>query len=121
MKVFKRFAGIAVSITGLCLGAVVNAEDFKPILTEGEFQELVVGKRMYLNDNYVTVEKNGRVEGKFGGKQLKGAWEWRDQYWCRTLTTHSKDTDCQTWSVNGNQFLVTRERGKGKAFTYTTK
>ncbi len=121
MTVLNRFAAIALSISAVTVGAAVYAQDFKPIKTEAEFQKLVVGKRMYLDENYVTVKKNGSVEGKFGGKQLKGAWEWRDEYWCRTLTTHSKNTDCQTWSVSGNQFRVARDRGKGKAFTYVAR
>ena len=63
----------------------------------------------------------GLGTGKFGGKKLAGAWAWRDGYWGRTLSTHSKNTDCQLWTINGKQHSVTRERGKGKGFVYLEK
>ncbi|WP_425043752.1 hypothetical protein [Primorskyibacter sp. S87] len=94
------------------------AGDFARITSESEFNSLVVGKKLTLDENYVTVKKNGTLKGKFGGKTLKGNWAWRDGYWCRTLTTHSKNTDCQLWTVSGNQHKVTRDRGNGKTFTY---
>jgi hypothetical protein len=117
------FKTLAIAGTfGLSLSASdVRASDFKRVTTEEEFRTLVAGKKLYFNENYVTARKNGKVTGKFGGKTLKGAWAWRDGYFCRTLTTHSKDTDCQLWAVNGNQHKVTRKRGKGKQFVYTTR
>ena len=82
---------------------------------------MVVGKKLYLDKNWVTAKKNGKLAGNFGGNALKGAWAWRGGFFCRTLTTHSKNTDCQLWTVNGKQHKVTRERGKGKGFTNTEK
>ena len=111
-----------VTIFGASFLAVsAHAAEYELITTKADFDSLVVGKKLYIDDNHVTIRKNGSIKGKFGGKQLKGAWEWRDGAWCRTLTTHSKNSDCQQWEVNGNQFRVTRERGKGKQFIYVTK
>jgi hypothetical protein len=115
-----RFALIlaAFSVSGIIGVAPLVAEEFKRITTEAKFNQLVVGRKLGFNDSYFIIKKNGTLKGKFGGKALKGNWAWRDGYWCRTLSTHSKNTDCQVWAVSGDKFYVTRERGKGKSFTY---
>ncbi len=114
------FRSIVVAI-GLAVSSPLLADNLKPITTEAEFRAQVVGKKLRFGDDYVTARANGQVVGNFGGKALKGAWAWRDQYWCRTLTTHSKNTDCQAWETNGKTFRATRGRGKGKSFEYTLK
>jgi len=98
-----------------------SGDGFTRISTEDDFRKHVVGKKLMLDDNYFTINKNGTLKGKFGGKSLKGNWAWREGYWCRTLTTHTKNTDCQLWTVNENQHRVTRARGKGKGFTYLSR
>jgi len=117
---------LAITVVALTLSAMVATSamagsGFKRITTENEFIQLVVGKKLYFNKDYFTIRKNGSLKGKFGGKTLKGNWAWRDGYWCRTLATHSKNTDCQLWEVEGNQFQVTREFGKANSFIYTRK
>ena len=97
------------------------ADGFTRITTEAEFRQHVAGKKLMLGDNWVTGQKNGSLKGNFGGEKLKGAWAWRDGYFCRTLTTHAKDTDCQKWEIRGKESRVTRDRGKGKMFIYTSK
>lgn len=97
------------------------ADDFTRIETEAEFRKLVVNRKLTLGENYATFKKNGKVTGEFGGAKLDGAWAWRDGYWCRTLTTHSKNTDCQLMEISGNQLRGTRSRGKGQSFVYQIK
>ena len=97
------------------------AADGVRITTEAEFRKAVVGKRLTIEDNWFKINSNGSLRGKFGGETLKGAWAWRDGYFCRTLTTHSKNTDCQLWLVDGKAHNVTRARGKGNSFTYIAK
>ena len=119
MKTFL-ITGIALALALGTSGSAV-ADTFKPINTEAAFREQVVGKKLMFGKDYVTARANGKVVGNFGGKALQGAWTWRDQYWCRTLTTHAKNTDCQTWETDGKVFRVTRQRGKGKSYDYTLK
>jgi len=109
---------VALTLSAMLATSTLAGSGFKPITTESEFNQLVVGKKMNFNQNFFTIKKNGSLRGNFGGKALKGNWAWREGYWCRTLVTHSKNTDCQLWEVEGNQFRVTRERGNGKSFIY---
>lgn len=110
---------IPLAVTLCATAGAALSDEFRQITTEAEFREMIVGKKLWLNDNYAISRKNGRVSGKFNGKTLKGAWEWREEYWCRTLTTVSPGTDCQTWEADhAGKFRVTRARGTGKTFTY---
>jgi len=116
---FSTKAAVAAAFLA-CLPALANADAVR-ITTEAEFREAVVGKRLTIDDNWFKINKNGSLRGKFGGETLKGSWAWRDGYFCRTLTTHSKNTDCQLWLVDGKAHNVTRARGKGNSFTYMSK
>ncbi|MEP6018059.1 MAG: hypothetical protein ABJ251_06205 [Paracoccaceae bacterium] len=111
---------IAVGVT-LAFSVPAHADGFKRITSEAEFLQKAVGKKLWLDDNHFTARKNGQLVGKFGGERLKGAWAWNGQFWCRTLSTHTKNTDCQTWETDGKTFRITREQGKGKSLDYTTK
>jgi hypothetical protein len=122
----KTTSKLTITIAALGLFAMTGASalagsGFKRITSESELNQLVVGKKMFLDKNYLTIKKNGSLSGEFGGKTLKGNWAWRDGYWCRTLLTHSKDTDCQVFEIEGNQLRGTRERGNGKSFVYVIK
>ncbi|WP_299730175.1 hypothetical protein [uncultured Tateyamaria sp.] len=115
--IFKATA-LAVALAS---GTPALADGFKPILTEDAFRTQVVGKRLLHGEDHMTFRANGQLAGNFGGKRLKGGWAWRERYWCRTLTTHSKNTDCQTWETDGRTFRVKREFGKGGGFEYTLR
>ncbi len=117
---------LAVTIVALGFFAMTGTSalagsGFKRITTENEFSQLVVGKKLHLGKDSFTIRKNGSLKGNFGGNALKGKWAWRDGYWCRTLISHSKNTDCQVWEVEGDRFRATRERGKGRSFIYIRK
>ena len=105
----------------LAFAAPALAQDFKTISSEAEFLEKVAGKKLWFDGNHVIARKNGQLVGRFTGERLKGVWEWRGKFWCRTLTTHAKNTDCQTWETNGTIYRVTRQKGSGRSFEYTTK
>ncbi|MQY42786.1 hypothetical protein GG681_09040 [Epibacterium sp. SM1969] len=52
-----------------------------------------------------------------GGKKLDAVWQWREGYWCRTLSSHSKNTDRQLMEISGDQLRGARSRGTSKGFT----
>ncbi|WP_299373058.1 hypothetical protein [uncultured Tateyamaria sp.] len=114
----RLFSSLAL-VAGLLCAPGFAAADFKAITTEADFRTLVVGKKLKFNKDHFVIRRNGKLSGNFGGKALKGNWAWRDGYWCRTLTTHSKNTDCQLWETDGATFRVTRSKGTGQSFEYT--
>lgn len=89
------------------------------ITTSEQFSQMIVGKRLrHKESNWLVIAADGTMSGAFGGAALEGTWQWEGQYWCRTLTTIRPGSDCQTWSVNGNEITITRERGAGEAANY---
>ncbi len=55
---------ISAFTTAMLLAALPStAEEFKRISTEQDYQKLVVGKRWYLGDGYVTSKRNGKLTG----------------------------------------------------------
>ncbi|MEO9897914.1 MAG: hypothetical protein ABJD13_13055 [Paracoccaceae bacterium] len=118
MNNFSRCVAVGVALT---FAVPAHAEGFKRITSEAEFLQKAAGKKLWLDGDHVTARKNGQLVGKFGGERLKGVWAWRGQFWCRTITTHTKNTDCQVWETNGKAFRITRQKGKGRSLEYTTK
>ena len=114
MKIFGLVAA--------CLFAVLTvgtaSAEFKRITNEADFRANVVGKTLWLDKSFFTIRRRGKLDGTFDGVKVKGVWEWRDGYWCRTLTEPRQNTDCQHWEQDGKNFRVTREKGKGRGFTY---
>ncbi len=88
------------------------------ITTEEDFREKIVGKKFTLKKNWFVINEDGTMEGNFAKKPLKGTWNWEEQFWCRTLTTHNKNTDCQEWRLTPIGARVARDKGKGKVFVY---
>ncbi len=89
------------------------------ITTLEQFNRLIVGKRLrHAESNSITINSNGTLSGDFGGNTLEGTWNWEGRYWCRTLTTIKPGTECQAWSVNGNEITIVQERGTGGTATY---
>lgn len=116
-----KFMSAVLFVACAAVPATLSAQDFKWIKTEAEFKSLVVGNKLWIEQNHVTVRANGSLTGKFGGQRLRGVWEWRGDYWCRTLTTHATNTDCQKWETDGTVFRATRAKGKGRSFVYSLK
>lgn len=119
-KVLNMILKLAV-VSMFMLSGSAYAESFKRIKTENQFKQLVVGKKLRFDKNYVTIKKNGHWSGKFWGEKLSGVWEWKNGYWCRTIKKNSYPADCQTWSHRGKEFKLTREKGKGRSFIYVRR
>lgn len=74
---------------------------------------------LMIDDNHYTIRADGTFDGQFGGKPMTETWKWKRKFWCRQLTTHSKNYDCQVWLADGNKFTIIREKGKGKTAVLT--
>ncbi len=117
----KLFAALTASVFAVTSFTQPVLGQGTRITTEAEFGKSIVGKRLNFGKDWVTIQRNGKLRGNFGGNATRGVWEWRDGFWCRTLTKPRQNTDCQTWEAVDGGFKVTRDRGKGRSFTYTLK
>lgn len=68
-------------------------------------------------------KSDGTIEGDFGGKKLKGTWEWSDTYFCRTSTLGNMDLghDCIVIDVTDYQIRLTLQKGSGMSVVYDKK
>lgn len=118
----KTILALLASVVLITAGLASTAAAGEPtrIKTAAQFNKLVVGKVLKIDENHYTVHADGTFDGQFRGKPMAGTWKWKRKFWCRQLTTHSKNYDCQVWLVDGNQFTIIREKGKGKTAVLTT-
>lgn len=119
--IYKHLFALAFSAATLVVGGPATADTFTRIQTEADFKKQVTNRKLLQGDNTVTIRKNGKFAGVFGGTKYKGVWQWRDGFWCRTLTSPQENTDCQVIEVGGGQMRLTRQRGKGKVQIYSFK
>lgn len=63
----------------------------------------------------LNVEPDGRITGKAFGRNVTGAWDWRDGYFCRDLNwgNTSLEANCQEVKVSGRMVRFTSDQGKG--------
>jgi|GEM_PF-2594870 len=95
-----------------------KANESARIDTKEKLLSEIAGKKLILEGNWVVVNANGTLEGIFGEKPVKGTWEMKDGYWCRTLQSPAQNSDCQIYRLTPNGLIVTRNKGKGKSATY---
>ncbi|CUH81036.1 hypothetical protein TRM7557_03192 [Tritonibacter multivorans] len=119
--IFKHLFPLAFATAVLAPAAPALAESFTRIETDAAFKKQVANRQLLQGENTVTIRKNGKFSGVFGGTKYKGVWQWRDGYWCRTLTAPQENTDCQMIEVGGGKMRLTRQRGKGKVQIYSFK
>lgn len=62
------------------------------------------------------VEPDGRIEGRAFGRDVSGAWNWRDGFFCRDLNWGSTELgpNCQEVLVSGRLVRFTSDEGSGR-------
>ncbi len=111
----KKFLALA------CLAAFAATPllaEFKQVRTEAEYIEKFVGKTLVDPDgNTFRVTADGKLTGKLtNGDKVRGAWKWNRRFWCRNVIVGGRElgTDCQKIEVDGNQYRLTRKKGRGE-------
>jgi hypothetical protein len=90
------------------------------ITTEQQFMDTVAGKSAANQLAEVSIHRDGRVTGVSDGQPFAGTWEWRDGFWCRTITEPvAVPEDCQVWEIRDGLLIITRDRGQGSQLRYT--
>lgn len=106
---------LATSMIAALVAAGVNAAGMKRIKKEADFTAVIVGKKMEKGKDWVQINADGTLNGSFGGRKAKGAWNWQKGFFCRNIILGGKTlgSDCQIVQSDGSQAEFIREQGKG--------
>ncbi|WP_075590172.1 antibiotic biosynthesis monooxygenase [Labilibacter marinus] len=98
-------------------------ETWKRVTTKEEYLELCA-------DNYYgdaggssVASKDGKISGSFGGKELKGTWEWKGEFFSRTSTLGDMDLgyDELLIEVTDTKMRLTLDKGNGISIVYNSR
>ncbi|MCY4180626.1 MAG: dihydrodipicolinate reductase [Litoreibacter sp.] len=96
--------------------APLSAYAFEKIDTKDKFLSLVEGKTLRLTGIKVQVTPSGEITGRAFGRGVKGAWNWQNGYFCRSLYWGNRDLgqNCQEVRAEGSKVRFTSDRGEGQ-------
>ncbi|MEM8630537.1 MAG: dihydrodipicolinate reductase [Pseudomonadota bacterium] len=75
----------------------------------------VLGKELKRFGIVVRVTEDGQITGTGFGRPVRGAWNWQDGFFCRSLYWGQRDLgpNCQEVRVNGEMIRFTSDLGNG--------
>ena len=120
----KAYLVITALLLTACAGPTVVAppQAFNGQITNQAEFSTIVGRRLTLGDDFVVINADGTFAGNYGGVETFGTWEFRDGYFCRTVTQGPSGPDpenCQINILQGNTLTVKPDRGAGRTVVYT--
>ena len=107
---------IVAAFAALLLSGEVVAEGFKTITDRDNFVNFVSGKDLTRFGITLNVSPSGEIRGRAFGRDVTGAWQWANGYFCRDLYYGSQDLgpNCQVVQVNGDTVRFIADRGAGQ-------
>ncbi|WP_424990698.1 dihydrodipicolinate reductase [Fluviibacterium sp. S390] len=117
-RVFAWIAGVSVSLV-----ATAAVADYSRITDKRTFAEMVAGRQLTRLGIELTVTPGGDIRGSAFGKQVSGAWEWQNGYFCRDLVWGERDLgfNCQEVALKGRALKFTSDRGAGPSASLTLR
>jgi len=105
------FAALALST----LLAVPAAAESERISSRDAFVSLVQDRALTRLGITLNVFPDGQITGRAFGTVVRGAWSWKDGYFCRTLFfgTQNLGDNCQVVEKRGAALRFTADQGKG--------
>lgn len=99
-----------------CGFAPASAVAFEKINSREDFIEAIEGKDLKIAGISVNVTPAGQIKGRAFGIKVRGEWQWRDGYFCRSLYWGRRDLgpNCQEVKVDGDTIRFTSDRGAGE-------
>lgn len=112
----QALAATALGMAAVMPGDAVADPKMSKVSERAEFERLVVGRDLTIFGIRVTVTPDGAIDGRAYGQPVKGAWRWRDGYFCRELSWGERDLgpNCQEVRVNGKTVRFTSDKGTGR-------
>jgi hypothetical protein len=114
MSSFARTLALALlSLTA----APAMAEGFKPVTAKSEFVDLIDGRQLTRLGIRLTVSPAGGIQGRAFGQDVRGAWRWQGNFFCRDLAYGDTELgpNCQQVLVKGDTVRFVADQGKGQS------
>lgn len=118
----KRWTVLATLGVALLMSPV-TAHAFEKIESRTDFVSLVNGKALTRFGIKLDVTDQGAIIGRGFGRDVKGAWDWQGDYFCRSLYwgTYDLGYNCQEVRVNGDTLRFTSDQGAGDSADLTLR
>lgn len=93
-----------------------SAEGFSQISHERDFMSILEGRKLTRMGIHLDVTSDGKIIGRAFGRDVTGAWTWREGYFCRDLYWGSRDlgANCQAVRVQGDTIRFVSDKGAGR-------
>ena len=94
---------------------VSEGTQFERVGDRETFVRLVAERNLRRFGIRLEVRPDGQINGNAFGRDVSGAWQWRDGYFCRELFWGAREVgvNCQEVKVSGNMLRFTSDRGTG--------
>jgi len=114
-RCFARCCVVATAVGAALLPQIAMAEGFKPVRSEQTFESLVEGRDLRRFGITLQVRGDGLIEGRALGREVTGAWRWKDGYFCREMAWGSRELDpnCQAVLFDGRSLRFVADQGEG--------
>ncbi|MEO9823313.1 MAG: dihydrodipicolinate reductase [Paracoccaceae bacterium] len=110
---------IAVLVaTMLAFVSPAFADGFQRVDGRDSFLSVIQDRDLTRLGIRVKVTDRGQILGRAFGKNVTGAWAWRDGFFCRDLYWGGSELDlgnCQLVEVKGNTVRFTSDKGTGES------
>ena len=107
----------AVSMLAITVSqSPATASDFKRVKAKSDFANIFVDRKGVASWGWVASQSDGTIVGKVNGERASGSWEWKNGFWCRTISWGSAEMpyDCQAvFHKNGTGVFI-RNKGQGE-------
>ena len=110
------FAAFVVSpVHGQAWNLVPAGTEFQRIDDRTAFLRIITDRGLKRFGIRLEVQPDGRILGRAFGRDVTGAWQWRDGYFCREMAWGARRIapNCQEVKVSGNMLRFTSDRGTG--------
>ncbi len=118
-----RTLAIALSLVALAAPAVASEKwslvskgtQFQRVGDRDTFVRIVTQRDLRRFGIRLEVKPDGSIDGNAFGRNVSGAWQWQDGYFCRELFwgTREVGANCQEVKIAGNMLRFTSDRGTG--------
>jgi len=95
---------------------VAAQAEFSPVTERAQFVSLIENRDLTRFGISLQVTTDGDIKGRAFGRDVRGAWKWSGDYFCRNLYWGSMElgSNCQAVRRNGGTLRFISDQGAGR-------